>query len=140
METFLPLPDAAAAAHITPDELIRMVASGKIKPAMLSTGVLLVNQRDLPIRREDTPEYKAVAHLRGIGIGVRQAGEKYNVKSPTISQWVEKNLIRRLSGEVLRGQRVLLDEADVAYCAAVYHQNPGQGKRIFNSDGTPYRK
>jgi predicted site-specific integrase-resolvase len=131
VDTYLPIIDAANAAHTTPDELFRLIQSGKIKPAMLNTGVLLVNKRDLPTRREDSKEYQAVQHLRGIGIGLRQAEEKYNVPYQTISRWVNRGLVARISGETQRGQRVMVDEADVAYCAELYKRDPGRGKRAF---------
>lgn len=129
MDIYLPIADAAAAAHLTTEELNRLIESGRIKPAMLASGVLLVKQSDIPVRRDDTAEYQQFAHLRGVGIGVRQAGEKYGVNSETISGWVKRGLIRRLSGETLRGQRVMIDESDVAYCAMLYLRDPGQGKR-----------
>ncbi len=142
MDTYLPLPDAAKALHVDQSVLLKLIKSGRIKAAMLSTGVYLVNQEvlSMPLSKEDTPEYQAVSHLRGVGIGIRQAAIKYNVAQQTISRWVDKGFIRRLSGETIRGQRVMIDEADMAYCSAVYHSNPGQGKSIFNPDGTPYKK
>jgi hypothetical protein len=37
------------------------------------------------------------------------------------------------------GNKILLDEADVAYCKSIYERmGGGQGKRIFNGDGTPF--
>lgn len=127
MDIYLPIDAAAAAAHMTKGELNHMIESGRIKPAMLATGVLLVKQSEIP-RREETEDYRAVAHLRGVGIGLRQGAEKYGVNNVTISNWVARGLIRRLSGETMRGQRVMIDEADLAYCAAIYKRNPGQGK------------
>jgi hypothetical protein len=130
MDTFIPIQDAARITHMTPGELERLAQAGKIKAAMLA-GCIILSTHDLPIRKEDSEEYQAVAHLRGVSIGVRQAAEKYNVASATISRWVERGLIRRVSGEVVRGQRVLIDEADVAYCVALYNQDPGRGKKTL---------
>lgn len=142
MDTYLPLSEAAKVARVDQSVILRLVNSGRIRAAKLASGETLVNQKDCeqPLTKETTPEYKAVAHLRGCGIGVNQASKKYGVPNPTISRWLDKGYIRRLSGETLKGQRVLIDEADMAYCAAIYHQNPGQGKSIFNPDGTPYKK
>ena len=92
-----------------------------------------MNKRDLPVRREDTPEYQAVAHLRGVGIGMRQAEEKYGVNNATLSRWVSRGLVNRISGETMRGQRVMIDEADVAYCVEIYKKDPGRGKRPFKN-------
>lgn len=130
MDTFIPLQDAVA--EIGHEALEKLIASGKIKPAMLATtGILLVKRSELPVRREDSPEWAEVAHLRGIGIGVRQAAEKYGLVHTTITRWIDRGLVRRISGETIRGQKVLIDEGDVAYCAMVYRKNPGQGKRTL---------
>ena len=91
--------------------------------------------------REEQPEYKLHADLKGIGIGIREGARKYNLSHQTISQWVEKNILHSLGTISVRGgQRLLVDEADLAYCAEIYHRNPGQGKRIFSPNGNPYRK
>jgi len=37
------------------------------------------------------------------------------------------------------GQKLLLDKQDVAYCAYVYHQRKGRGKRVFDANGAPYK-
>ncbi len=66
---------------------------------------------------------------------MRKAEEKYGVPSPTISSWVKKGYITLLGNE---GNKKFLDEQDVAYCAKVYHARRGQGKWLFNADGTPY--
>lgn len=141
MDVYLSLPDAAARARVDQSVILRAIESGKIKAAILSNGDYIVNQNDLnrPLRKEDTPEYQAFKHLRGIGIGIRQAAKKYNVNDVTMFRWVKNGYINRISGETQRGKRVLIDEADAAYCAAIYHLNPGQGKRLFNPDGTPYK-
>jgi predicted site-specific integrase-resolvase len=141
MDTYLPLPEAAIALHVDQSVVLKAIESGKLRAAMLPTGAYLVNAKDLnqPLRKEDTAEWNQVSHFRGVGIGVRQAAEKYNIPNPTVSRWVDKGLIRKLSGETLRGQRVIIDEADVAYCAIIYHRSPGQGKKLFNPDGTPHK-
>lgn len=141
MDIYLPINEAAQVARVEQAVILRAIESGRIRAAMMN-GAYIVNRNDLnqPLVRENTPEYQAVLHLKGVRIGVRQAAEKYRVPNPTISRWIDRGLIQRLSGEVLRGQRVMIDEADVAYCAAIYHQNPGQGKTLFNPDGTPYKK
>lgn len=135
--------DAAKKTGLPVDMLKRLINSGRINSAMLSTGTILVNANDIaqPLRREDTQEYQQVKHLAGMLISVRKAAIKYKVSSQTISQWVSDGLIRRITPHTERGKPVYIDEMDIAYCALIYHANPGQGKRIFNkSDGTPYRK
>lgn len=93
-----------------------------------------------PLRKEDLLEWKAVEHLKGIGIGVGEASGKYGVGFSTIFRWYQKKLI----GEVERvtvqgGEKILLDERDVAYCVSVYRKIGGQGRRVFDKNGLPYR-
>jgi hypothetical protein len=37
------------------------------------------------------------------------------------------------------GNKVLVDEADVAYCSEIYKKRGRQGRVLFNEDGTPYK-
>ncbi len=60
------------------------------------------------------------AHLRGQPIGVREAAKKYEISSVTLSRWVKAEYIRAITDNVKRGQKKLVDEADVAYCAKIY--------------------
>ena len=86
-------------------------------------------------------------HLRGQPISASEASRKYSDSSgvtilqSTISRWAKAGYIKVLA----RGYRLLLDEADVAYCAAVYgakvkiYGNQMSGVRIFDDAGNPYR-
>lgn len=131
METYIPITDAARIAHKTESEIQELIKVGTIKAAKLFDGALIVNIKSIPTNREETEEYRAVSHLRGVGIGINQAAKKYGVNYVTIGGWVKRGLIRRLSGETVRGQRVLIDESDVAYIAEIYKRAPGQGKRTI---------
>jgi hypothetical protein len=133
--------DALRAMNLTDRQLHQLIENGKIRAAMLN-GALLVSQNDLlsDLPRTERPEYKKYAHLAGISIGMGEASRKYGVSTVTIYRWVKKGLIRTIGKSSEHKQKVLVDEADVAYCVEVYHYNPGQGKRVFNPDGTPYKK
>lgn len=133
--------DAASALHMTDSQLHQLIDDGKIRAAMLN-GALLVSQTDVlsDLPKIERPEYKKHAHLSGIGIGMGEAARKYDVGTVTIHGWVKSGIIRVLGKSSEHRQKLLLDEADVAYCVEIYKSNPGQGKRIFNPDGTPYRK
>jgi hypothetical protein len=37
------------------------------------------------------------------------------------------------------GNKVLLNEADVAYCAEIYHRFDAQGRKLFDNNGMPYK-
>ncbi|MBI3762225.1 MAG: MerR family transcriptional regulator [Chloroflexi bacterium] len=90
---------------------------------------------DMPLF--DRPAYiaKHFAHLIGTPIWVSEAARKYGIPSPTISVWTKHGHIKQIEHDK---NRVLLDEADVAYCAKVHEERGGQGRWLFNKDGTPY--
>jgi len=98
-------------------------------------GILHV-EGTIPMQIEDTKEYKSFAKLKGKGIGVAEAGRKYSVPFQTISRWKNKGYIPVIGKE--GKQKLLLDESYVAYCAHVYKQDAGSGKRPFDKNGTPY--
>ncbi len=139
MENLLSISDAAAKYALPPAQLQNLISSGKIRAAMYN-GATLVYESNLmaDLSKFERPEYLKHASLRGVGIGIREAGRKYDVSNVTIHRWVKSGLIAVVGRQ--GKQKVMIDEADVAYCAEVYHNNPGQGHWIFNPDGTPYRK
>lgn len=127
-------------AHVTENMLNELVQSGKIKATMLATtGTTLVNKKDVSnlLPREQRPEYQKHVHMAGETIGIREASLKYDIPHQTISRWVSRGYIQVIGHE---GRKVLIDAADVAYCAEIYKANPGQGKWLFTSSGKPYTK
>ena len=106
--------------------------------------MIVVNEEDVlhqavesqGLSKEDLPEYKMYAHLKGNPIWIREASRRYKVSPDTLSEWCRKGYIRKLGTD---GNKVLIDEADVAYCASIYARVARQGRRVFNPDGTPYR-
>jgi predicted site-specific integrase-resolvase len=136
---FVPLPQAAKQLAMSEDELRRVIESGKIDAITLPNGNLAINEKDMdkPIRRkEDLPEYKKHAHLKGVGSGINEAARNFNIPTTTLYQWVQKGYISKLGRD---GQKVLIDSADVAYCSEIYKKRGTQGRRLFNPDGTPYK-
>ncbi len=88
------------------------------------------------LRKEDLPEYRMHTRWIGVGIGINEAAKEYRIPYVTIYQWMNSGIIRKLGRQ---GQKVLLDRADVAYCAEIYHKKGAKGRKLFNSDGTPYK-
>ncbi len=86
--------------------------------------------------KEDLPEYQRYAHLAGVSIGIGEAARKYNIPQATVSRWVQKGFIAKLGSG--KNRIKFIDEADIAYCAAIAHSRPGSGRWLFNPDGTPY--
>lgn len=99
--------------------------------------VKVVNTENKPLNpsKEQRPEYQKFINLRGVPISISEASRKYNVAHPTIVRWTQRGHIKRLG---MDRNRVLIDEADIAYCAEIYRSRSGQGKWLFNQDGTPY--
>jgi len=147
LPTFITVSEAAQDLGVSESSLRRMIGAGTIKAAQIS-GETFVSESSVrkfhkqqPIRqpggvkKEELPEYKQYAHLRGIGIGVRQAGSKYTIPNQTIVRWAQRGFVQVLGTDK---NKILLNEQDVAYCAEIYHARQGRGKWLFRSDGTPY--
>lgn len=89
-----------------------------------------------PTRIEETPEYKQVQSLAGKPIHISEAARKYKIPQPTISRYIQKNIIRVIGKD---GNKILLDEAYVAYAKIVIRRRKaGQGKWMFDANGLPY--
>ena len=142
LDRFITLSEAAQRMRTSVKETRSMIKSGKIKGGLLSDGAMVVSEETIPKRKEDqrkkedVKEYKMYAHLKSRGIGVNQAAKDYGVPYTTLYQWFQRGYIKSV-GRV--GQKVLLNEQDVAYCAKIYLQSGSQGRRLFNADGTPYK-
>jgi len=142
LPTFIPLSQAAEQTGLSVERLTRLVQAGRIAAVQLPSGEIVVSRRDAnkakptpPTPKEELPEYKKHRHLRGHELGIAEAGRKYGIPQSTINRWVQQGYITRL-GQT--GQKILIDEADVAYCAEIYRKRGGQGRWLFNPDGTPY--
>jgi hypothetical protein len=117
-------------------KLAARIKAGAIEAITLN-GEIAVNASDAKrtMPKEELPEYKRFDHLKGKKIWESEAERKYGVSQRNFTNWVKASIIRTYG---LDGNKVMLDEQDVAYCVFVYSQNKGQGRRIFNADGTPF--
>ena len=140
LDRVIPLPQAAKQMGMTVEALTRLVASGKLRAMKTSSGEVVVPESET----ETTISREQFEHLLGKPISIRQAaqpGPRYSKKNEggyavpytTLIGWVHKGLIEVLTS----GYGMELDEADVAYCAAVYHAR-GKSSRIFDKAGRPY--
>ncbi len=135
----LPLPEAARKYGLSQARLRSLVESGKIRAGVIE-GKMVVSEEEVReqaiVRKEDLPEYKKHAHLKGVPIWISEAERKYGVANPTISVWVKRGIIKVIGYDK---NRKLIDEADMAYCAEIYNQRRGQGKWLFDKNGLPYK-
>ena len=133
LEQYIPLLQAAKRLKISSASLQGLIDSGNIKAVKLN-GTVAVAESELDqiiaIAREQ------FERLHGQSITVSQAVEKYKLNQMTIRGWIEHEYIKVLKF----GYGMELDEADVAYCAAVYRATGGgRGKRLFDDRGQPYQ-
>ena len=143
LPTFLPLSEAARKYGLDEAHLRQLVEKGKIRAGVVA-GEMVVSEEEVRgeaiqekgLRKEDLPEYQKNAHLRGIGIGINEAAKEFQIPYVTIYQWMSSGVIKKLGRQ---GQKVLLDKADVAYCAEIYRKKGVKGRKLFNPDGTPYK-
>ena len=154
---FLPLAEAVRVTGWTAERLQKGVEAGTIVASMADDGTLVIavtpddrplqvapqqdngddiNARLSQIRRED------FAHLEGVPITVSEAARKYGVPVSTIHFWVQKGFISVLDWETGRGgSRKRLNEADMAYCAAIYKVREEEGVKgvpLLDEEGRPY--
>jgi excisionase family DNA binding protein len=139
LPTFLPLPEAARKYGVSEARLKTMIDNGKIRAAMIGEEFVVSEEevQSASLRKEDTLEYKKFEHLKGHAIWLSEAERKYGVRNQTIFGWVQRGFIQKLGKE---GNKVLIDEADVAYCVEIYHRSMSKrGRRIFDKQGLPYK-
>ena len=147
LPTFISTAEAAHQLGVSGARLRHMIEVGTVKAANIS-GETVVSEASIrkfhkqqPIsqptglRKEDFPEYKKYVHLKGNLISLRVAAKAYHIPPTTISGWIARQVISVISQQ---GRKKFLPEQDLAYCAEIYHERGGQGKWLFNTDGTPY--
>ncbi|MBI1793359.1 MAG: hypothetical protein HYR70_04120 [Chloroflexi bacterium] len=140
MPNYIPIKEAAKRLRVSVKTARVMLKSGKIQGGVLPDGEMIVVADSVPtlpvIKKEDLPEYKKFDNLKDSEISINEAGRKYKISSATITRWAQKGIIKRINSD---GYRTFLAEQDVAYCAKIYHDNKGQGKWLFDKDGTPHK-
>ncbi|MEM7028011.1 MAG: hypothetical protein AAF629_00355 [Chloroflexota bacterium] len=143
--TYISLEQAAYKYGISEKVLLDQINSGTLDGVELKTGEILVVDKkidpSLDIKKTDFD------HMRGRKISMVEARQKYNIGSSTLTRWTQAGYIAVLQENELRGrgQKKYIDEADVAYCAAVYkakyeyYEGRITGVPIFDSAGNPYK-
>jgi hypothetical protein len=94
--------------------------------------------------RKRTAEYQAVAKYYREKIQMAESMRATGLPRMTIWRWAKVGIIRYtwIRNELNR-PTMLMNKADVLYCAAVHKQQSGQegaaGKRLFDRLGLPYQ-
>ena len=136
LEHFVTLKQAGAQLGLDQPSILRLVENNELHAAMLpdeTIGVSLSSVQAL-LPREELPDYKDFAHLKGEPISISESSRQYGIHTSTLTRWMQRGYITKLGKD---GRRTLLDEADVAYCAKIYLSDSGQGKWSFDEDGKP---
>lgn len=138
-EDYLRLPEAARLVGVRKSQLIESIEAGKLIPVIVD-GKPAVRPGDVlnSLPKDQRPEYKKFAHLRGNALGIAEAARKYELKHQTLSNWVKRGHVKQLGRDPNHAQKILVDEADVAYCAEIQKQRPGAGRWTLGQDHTPY--
>jgi len=137
-ETYISISDVSRALGLPSSVLKKKVKSGTIKAVTINGKTHKTEPVDKTESTLDEREAYIDAHfaeLKGVEIWIAEAARKYNIAHPNLVRWVDRRFIRKLGKEK---NRILLDEADVAYCVAIYRDRKDAGHRLFNDDGTPY--
>jgi len=138
--SYISLSEAGKRLRLPSLHLQDLIRVGTLKAARIKGETVVEEEKVDEIatkpKKEDLEEYKQFVHLKGEPISISESTRKYGVSQRTLSRWANAKYIERLNSD---GYRVYLNEQDVAYCATVYEERKGQGKRIFNKDGTPYQ-
>ena len=140
---FLTVDEAARKYGLDLSWLHDLIERGKISAGVIA-GETIVSEEEVRdeaiaqkgLQKEDLPEYQMHADLKGKGIWIAKASRDYGVPHPTILKWVRLGIIRVIGREA---NKVLIDEADIAYCSEIYKKFGKPGRILFNPDGTPYK-
>jgi hypothetical protein len=112
MKIYKTLKDAAEKYNVEPEKLRELVDQGDVRSGMLV--VLEDDVKTCVAERDVTREQ--FKHLEGVEIGINQAAIKYRFNGVTLAEWVRKGKIRLIRQ---KGNRRLINEADVAYARAL---------------------
>jgi len=142
LERLIPIHDAAKLLGLSETRLRELVQAGTIKGAILPGGDIGVseNAAEISALNENLMSIKRsqFEHVHGSPITVTEASKKYDTNRATILMWVRQKYIRILTP----GYRMEIDEADVAYCAAIHAARKGFGGQtgapLLDSSGDPY--
>jgi len=147
MGSLIPLPTAAKRLGVSETDLRDMIEKGTISLGVSPEGEIVVTQ---DFRQMDVNE--ALRHinkddfvkLTRTPITVTEAADKYGLTRQLVFEWKKKGYIHTIEESAGRGRasRMLLDEADVAYCAKIFatRQRAGvlSGVPLLDPTGRPY--
>jgi len=148
--TYLSLEEAARRYGVKEKVLTQLIADGMLQTRKTSSGETLVVADQNGDNQETQTKEEIIAakfaHLKGQPISASEASRKYSddqirIYPSRFSDWAKAGYIT----SEFDGYRLLLDEAEVAYCAKIYREKYKEyggrltGVKIFDEDGNPYQ-
>lgn len=132
MKTYLGRQTAKRDYRLTDEELDHLAETDQVSTVLLQDpdgsthlGYLKDDLAAYAAERDIKPEM--FDHLRGNLLNLTEAGMKYGIVPTTVWRWVKQGLIEV---QETRGRQKIIDEADVAYLAALAeakNMRPGKG-------------
>lgn len=144
--TYVPLSEAARKYDLSEKVLTQLIQAGKIEAVRLPSGELLVSAENGQYKSKEEIIAEEFSHLLGETISASEASRRYSddqikIYPSRFSDWAKAGYI----ASEFDGYRLLLDEAEVAYCAKIYRAKYEEyggrltGVTIFDEDGNPYQ-
>jgi hypothetical protein len=110
-----------------------------IELTKLPTGGFVVFPVQEMTKTKDQIIEEKFSGLRKQSIRLSDAAKQYKVSTANLTRWMQAGYIK---AEKQVPYNTLLNEADVAYCAHIYHERKKQGatfgSRLFDEKGNPY--
>lgn len=138
--TYLPLSEAADRYNVSENVLTQLIQAGKIEAVRLPSGELLVSANNDPQKIKTKKQIIAEKFGDRIEkpITVSEASERYKILGRTIREWISLDYIQVVDDSY----PMKIDEAEVAYCAEIFHERKAAGIRsgapLLDERGLPY--
>lgn len=138
--TYLPLPEVARQFGYSEELLVQLIEAGRLEAVRLSSGEILIPANTDPQKIKSKKQIIAEKFWELVKkpISVAEASNKYKVLNRTIREWISLNYIQVVDD----GYPMRIDEAEVAYCAEIFHQRKSAGTRsgapLLDELGLPY--
>jgi predicted site-specific integrase-resolvase len=144
LRTYIPLSEAIRRYDLDSDFLTGLIEAGRVD-AVRTNGDIAVSEEDVRKTHRTTAKrdelWRRVEHLDGRKIGVNEAARRYDLSTGSLTRWTQAGYIRILhrgNPKGGRGNKTLLNEADVAYAKlAAKERQAGPGRKVFIREFLP---
>ena len=139
--TYIPVSEAAQKYGLSEQALTQLIQTGKIEAVRLPSGEVLVPADNDPqrIKTKDQIIAETFGELKKQPITISEASKKYGVPGTTIRAWIPFEYVHIINPEAYP---MMLDEAEIAYCAQIYHERKAAGIRsgapLLDENGLAY--